>query len=45
MKNIKFFVFKHKNLSLTNSFGIFKKYYPTGQLEIETNYINDKKNG
>ena len=45
MKNIKFFIFKHKNLSLTNSFGIYKSYFETGKLRIEAQYINNKKNG
>ena len=32
MKNIGFFISKHKNLSSTNSFGEYKQYILTGQL-------------
>jgi antitoxin component YwqK of YwqJK toxin-antitoxin module len=45
MKNIKFFIFKHKNLSLTNSFGLYKKYYDEDHLHIICNYVNGKRNG
>ena len=45
MKNIKFFIFKRKNLSLTNSFGEYKRYFSDGQLNEICNYINDKING
>jgi antitoxin component YwqK of YwqJK toxin-antitoxin module len=45
MKNIKFFIFKHKNLSLTNSFGEYKSYNYNGRLNKLCNYIDDKING
>jgi antitoxin component YwqK of YwqJK toxin-antitoxin module len=45
MKNFKFFIFKRKNLSLTNSFGEYKLYWENGQLRKIHNYIDGKKNG
>jgi antitoxin component YwqK of YwqJK toxin-antitoxin module len=44
-KILYFIIFKRKNLSLTNSFGEYKSYYPIGQLYEICNYIDDKKNG
>ena len=41
MKNINFFIFKHKNLSSTNSFGVFKSYYYNG-CELSDNSDNSK---
>jgi antitoxin component YwqK of YwqJK toxin-antitoxin module len=38
-----FIIFKHKNLSLTNSFGEYKSYNKNGELCEIGNYINDKK--
>ena len=38
-------IFKRNNWFLTNSFGIYKKYYKGGQLKSECNYIDGKKNG
>jgi hypothetical protein len=32
-KILNFIIFKHKNLSLTNSFGEYKSYYENGQLK------------
>jgi len=36
---------KVKNLSLTNSFGIYKIYHHNGNIWQEINYIDDKING
>jgi hypothetical protein len=44
MKNIKFFIFKRKNLSLTNSFGEYKIYCSNGDLSKMCNYVNGKIN-
>jgi antitoxin component YwqK of YwqJK toxin-antitoxin module len=40
-----FIIFKHKNLSLTNSFGEYKGYHNNGKLSLICNYNDDKKNG
>ena len=45
MQNIGFFIFKHKNLSSTNSFGEFKSYHYNGQLLNICNYINEEIEG
>jgi len=42
-KILYFIIFKHKNLSLTNSFGEFKGFYPNGELFYICNYINGVK--
>ncbi len=39
-KILYFIIFKHKNLSLTNSFGEYKSYHDNGQL-IQINYYVD----
>jgi antitoxin component YwqK of YwqJK toxin-antitoxin module len=39
-KILYFIIFKHKNLSLTNSFGEYKSYEPNGELWNKCNYIN-----
>ena len=42
-KILYFIIFKHKNLSLTNSFGEYKRYYENGQLAEICNYIDGVK--
>jgi hypothetical protein len=44
-KILYFIIFKHKNLSLINSFGEYKSYWSNGQLWRICNYINGKKYG
>ena len=40
-KILNFIIFKRKNLSLTNSFGIYKLYDYNGIIKNICNYIND----
>jgi hypothetical protein len=39
-KILNFIIFKHKNLSLTNSFGEYKAHFNNGELCYKIYYIN-----